>query len=559
MGARPRWQWVAAGLLLVPAALLLTFAFYMPVGAVILGGLRAPGEGGGGAGHVLELLTDPYIRRLIRFTVGQATLSGLLSVAIGVPIAYVLSQRAFPGKSLISSLTMIPFVMPSVAVALGFLLMFGINGWFNDLIDAVFGRRVQVLHSLWAILLAHAFYNAPLVGRLTQAAWERLDPALAESAQMLGASRFAVWKDVTLPAILPGVISGGLLAFIYSLMSFPIILTLGGARFSTLEVEIFTQIRILLDYETGAALATVQAAISLILAYVFLKAEAWKPPVTSAVGGRRTIPLLRRTWSDLWLWLFLVGCAILFVGPVAGVVLDGMREPGGGFSLAVFRRIFSGEYSNHLGGPMFQSIGNSIRFALAAATISLFAGATLVYGTVRVAKRRIAILESATLAPIVVSSVVLAYGMLISVRRPPLSLLSPDWRIPVVHAVLALPFVVRAFRPVLQSVDVRLIEGARTLGASRWRAFIDIELPMAATGLLVAFALAFGLSVSEMTTTLILARPEQVTMPVSVYRLLAARDFHAASGMAVVLMTVTAGLFLLSESIAAKLRRQLEA
>src|SRR5690606_10304243 len=107
-----------------------------------------------------------------------------------------------------------------------------------------------------------------------------------------------------------------------------------------------------------------------------------------------------------------------------------------------------------------------------------------------------------------------------------------------------------------EGVDARLIEAARTLGAGRWRAFVDVELPMAVTGLLVAFALCFGLSVSETTATLMLARPEQVTMPVSVYRFLAARDFPSASAMAVLLMAVTGGVFLLGELLAALLRRQ---
>jgi len=79
---------------------------------------------------------------------------------------------------------------------------------------------------------------------------------------------------------------------------------------------------------------------------------------------------------------------------------------------------------------------------------------------------------------------------------------------------------------------------------------------MAATGLLVAFALSFGLSVSETTATLMLARPDQVTMPVSVYRFLAARDFRSASAMAVLLMAVTGGVFWLAEMLAAWLRRR---
>src|SRR5690606_34464141 len=190
-----------------------------------------------------------------------------------------------------------------------------------------------------------------------------------------------------------------------------------------------------------------------------------------------------------------------------------------------------------------------------AALIALAAGASFVYATVRFIRRRLPLLETLSLAPVAVSSVALAYGVSVAFRGP-LQFVPQELRIPLVHAVLAFPFVVRAFRPVLEGVDARLVEAARTLGAGRWRAFVDIELPMAMTGLLVAFALSFGLSVSETTATLMLARPDQVTMPVSVYRFLAARDFQSASAMAVLLMAVTGGVFLLAETFSGWLRRR---
>src|SRR5690606_21089170 len=135
-------------------------------------------------------------------------------------------------------------------------------------------------------------------------AWERLDPALEESARTLGAAPFAVWRDVTLPAIAPGVLSGTVLAFIYCFMSFPIVLSLGGARFSTLEVEIFTSMRVLLDFETAAALAAIQAAVSLVFAYVFLRLEGRAPALFASTRARRPRPLGGKA-GDAWIWVLL--------------------------------------------------------------------------------------------------------------------------------------------------------------------------------------------------------------------------------------------------------------
>ncbi len=337
-------------------------------------------------------------------------------------------------------------------------------------------------------------------------------------------------------------------------MSFPIVLSLGGARFSTLEVEIFTLMRVLFDYEMAAALAAVQAGVSLLFAYAFLRLEGPAPHLFASARGRRTTPLGGR-WQDAWLWVLLAVLTVFFVGPMASVVLDSVRGADGAVSLQAYERIVKAGHDFHLGGPPLRSIQNSLRFAATAALIALAAGASFVYAAVRFIGRRLPLLETLSLAPMAVSSVALAYGISVAFRGP-LQFVPQDLRIPLVHAVLAFPFVVRAFRPVLQGVDARLIEAARTLGAGRWRAFVDVELPLATTGLFVAFALSFGLSVSETTATLMLARPDQVTMPVSVYRFLAARDFQSASAMAVLLMAVTGGVFLLAELFSGWLRRR---
>lgn len=545
--------------LLLPATVLLMFIFYMPVGTVLLEGFRSPVVSGPAfsLSRLTQLITDPYILRLIRFTSWQALLSALLSTAIGLPLAYLLANRSFRGKSFLSSFMMVPFFMPAVTVALGFLLMFGTNGWFNGILHSAFGVKIRILHTIWAIVIAHAFYNGPLVARMTQGTWERLDPALEESARTLGAGRFAVWRDVTLPAIFPGLLSGGLLAFIYSFMSFPIVLSLGGSRFSTVEVEIYTLIRVLLDYEMGAALAGIQAGLSLVFAYFFLKVEGRVPYMFASTRGRRLTPLFSRSLKDWWVWIFVFVTGILFIGPIASIIVDSVTNPSGDFSFLSYARIFTADHNFHLGGPPVRSIQNSVKFGLTAAFIALAAGVTFSYGIVRFLRRPIPFMETLTLAPIVVSSVALAYGILIAFRKAPLNVLSADLAIPMVHAVLAFPFVVRAFRPVLQSVDTKLIEAARTLGATRWRAFVDVELPMTMTGLLIAFAISFGLSVSEMTATLMLSRPDQVTMPVSVYRFLASRDFQSAAAMAVILMAVTGGVFLLTEMSAGYMRRRI--
>lgn len=545
-------------LIALPAVLFLLAFFFLPVGTVLLEGFRSPAAGGSlTLERILELAGDPYVRHLVTFTTRQAFLSSLLSVLIGAPLAYILANRTFRGRRVLSALTMVPFVMPSITVALGFLLMFGVNGWLNQVLDGLFGIRIGLLHTLWAIILAHAFYNAPVVARTTQAAWERIDPALEESARSLGAKPFAVWRDVTLPGILPGVLGGGVLAFVYSFLSFPIVLALGGARFSTLEVEIFTQVRVLLDYETGAALAAIQAGISLFFSYVFLRIEGRNAVSASSGRPRPLQPLFGKGLGSIVSVMFLALAGLLFFGPVASIFVDALKSPQSGrFSFDAFNQVLSAGHAAHVGEAPVNTIFNSLKFGVSAAVLAVLLGTSFTYALVRGLKRRRPLLETMTLAPLAVSSVAFAFGALLVFRQPPLDGIPIQWRIPLIHAVLAFPFVVRAFRPVVESVDLRWVEAARTLGAGRFRTMIDVEAPLLATGFLVAFAFAFGLSASEMSATMMLYRPGMATMPISVYRFLAAREFQAAGAMAVILIGVTAGTYLLAEALVAFMRRE---
>lgn len=565
---RRRGRWSAWLLAAAPALFLASF-FYLPIIEVLSRGFRAPG-GGFSLAVVNELLADPYILRLIRFTSSQALASSALSVLLGVPLAYLLARREFPGRRMVAALTMLPFVLPSITVALGFLLTYGSNGWFTQALRWVLGFEPRILHTLWAILLAHAFYNAPVVARVVQAAWEQVDPRLEESARSLGATPWGVFRDVTLPAILPAIAGGAALAFIYSFMSFPIVLALGGARYSTLEVEIYTQVHVLWDYETGAALAAIQAALSLTFVYVLLKLQGNAADIPgssrgpAAAAGQTDLGRIARGLRGARLRVgagalvtasLLAAAALFFAGPIVATVWHSFQAPGGGLSLQGYARILSAQHSAMVGSSPLSAIANSLRFGALAGSLALLLGLAFCYSALRLRLLRRAWAETLALAPIVVSSVALGFGALLAFRRAPWDAIPPDWRVILIHAVLAFPFVVRTVRPVLANLDRGLSDAARTLGARPLQAFYTVELPLIAVGIFVALALAFGISVSEMSATMMLARPGLITMPVSVYRFLSSRDFQAASAMAVVLIVVTGGAFVVIEGISRAIGR----
>jgi thiamine transport system permease protein len=554
-------RWGGEQLLLALPVLFLVVFFYGPIANLLREGLTK--DGAFSLEFLWTVLTDDYFRYVILFTLWQALLSTLASIALGLLLAFILTHYDFPLKRVARALTIVPFVLPAITVALGFALLFGRNGYLNQLLMHLFGLSeppLPIMYSLTGIVLAHAFYNAPIITRTVHAAWERLDPRYEESARALGASRFFVFKDITLPMILPGLLSGAALVFIFCFLSFPIVLSVGGGRFSTIEVEIYTRVVTRLDpqfvnYKIGAALALVGLVLSLAVTYLYLRLQGSLARQTEQLRPRPTAPLfagvrdlLRPT--KLLVWLYVLISVILFVGPVAAIVVDSLREEtveGARWTLRWYSYIFTPNYEALVGDSPLRAIVNSLIFGLGATAIAVPLGLIFAYVIARLhwAGRRL--FDTLLMAPLATSSIVLAFALLRAFNAPPLRLVGTATAVIIAHAVIIFPFIVRALVPILESLDVRLTEMARSLGASRWRVLRDIELPLVATGLIAGAVLAFALSLGEMSATLMLARPGLSTMPVAVYRFLSQHSLGAPSAMSVVMIAVSAIAFILLE------------
>ncbi|NGM67693.1 iron ABC transporter permease [Natronolimnobius sp. AArcel1] len=492
------------------------------------------------------------------FTTYQAVLSTLLSVVLGVPAAYLLARYEFRGRRTLRALTILPFVLPSIMVAIGFVATFGQNGTFNSALAAVGLGPVSLVPSLEVILLAHAFYNAPLVARVTTAAWESVDASAIETARSLGASPFRAFRDVVAPQLYPAVLMGGALTFVFTFGTFPIVLALGGFQLATVEVFVYRQIQDL-NYAEAAALAIIELLISLGVLYGYLRYEA-----THVVRSRGIRPLPRRSLSPpslsirelaprFGLAVYGVVALFVFVSPVVSLLYASVTG-GGGFTLEHYRFLLERqETAASFQVRPWDAVRNSLLFAFGALAIALPMGVVVSVLTTRRYRGR-KIVDAVLMAPLAVSGIIVGIGLL---RGPVFGFEIGSWRISVAgavaivaaHAVSCYPFVVRTVAPGLESVDRSLIESARALGASRARALIDIELPLVWPGVVAGAAFAFAISMGEFSSTIILATgTDQYTMPIAIERFIG-RRLGPATAMGVVLLVVTSISFIVIDRL----------
>jgi thiamine transport system permease protein len=544
-------------LLAVPFAFLALF-FYHPLISMLAGGLTDSG-GRFSLVRVSSLLRDPYYLRIIGFTFEQALLSTLLSLALGLPGAYLLARYEFPGKRLVRALTTVPFVLPSIILVLGFVRFFGNNGILNRLLMRLFQLReppLRVLYSFWAILLAHAFYNFPVAMRIISALWARLPPSLEEAARSLGAHGSRLFLRVTLPQLAPGILASAALIFIFCFLSFAVVLVLGGGpRFTTLEVEIYRLAKINLDLPAASALALVGALLSLLALSVYLRLQA-KAGFTEELevepAGRRLSELLRRPGGFLAL-VYLAFLMLVVAAPILTVVGYSMQGrsgwSAGGFSLAWYRRLLDP------GQVYLRAIRNSLGFAVLTVALAVPLGTVLAYLGARRRLPGSSTLEAVLMLPMGVSSIILGLGYLRAFQALPwlgaaVGPFSPSrgWlAVVMAHTVIAYPFVIRAVSSVLRKIQPSLPEAARSLGASSRQLFFRLELPLLKSSLLTGAAFAFGISIGEINATLMLATPELATMPIAIYRLIGSYNFVGASAMGTLLMLLCFLAFLAIE------------
>jgi len=534
-------------LLLFPPAVLLLFFFYLPLANLLGEGIWL--EGNISPQPLLDLLSDPYYWDVIRFTTTQAIYSTLLSLVIGLTGAWILSRYQFRGRELLRSLTAVPFVLPAITVVSGFLVFFGNNGFLNRILMNLFSLDnppLRILYSLRGIVLAHAFYNAPIVTRMVEARWSDIDPSYEESAAIAGAGRWTIFQKILLPLLTPGLAASSALVFIFCFLSFPIVLTLGGAQFATIEVEIYTLVQTLGEYRLGAALALVEIFFSLTFTYLYLRLESRFSVEMLSEGGREREKLFRNGFDRGKLFVFFSAClgAILFLGPLFGVIYHSFSRAGT-FTLQWYEQIFSTGYEALIGAAPIGAIQNSLLFALSASLLSALIGVPLAYFLARGGLKGSKIFDALAMLPLGVSSVALGFAFLEVFVYGPFSFLPRFTVIVVVHAILAYPFFIRTLVPGLKSLQGELIESAELAGGNRWQIFWRVELPIIRGSLLAGLAFAFAISMGEMSATIMLVRPRVKTVPIAIYELIGARAFGSASALSVLLIVVVGLVFFL--------------
>ncbi|MBW6516465.1 MAG: iron ABC transporter permease [Candidatus Cloacimonetes bacterium] len=512
--------------------------------------------------NFIELIGSYYHRYVIFFTIKQAFISLIFTLLLGIPAAYIFTYYSFPGKNIIRPLFLIPFVLPSIIVALGFILLYGQNGYLNRFLGT-FNFNIRILYRLEAIILAHSFYNFPIVLKFVSDAWQRVNKNYTAAAQTLGANKLRIFFRITLPSLLPSIINASVLVFIYCFMSFGIVLVLGSVRYTTVEVNIYILIYHLIRFPLGMALGSIQLLFSLIFLLLAIKSNQYYIKhlnllnVISNDEGQICLfsfkqvdfkKLLGKLLSILYLLLLIV----VIIGPMIAIVAFGISanlEVVTNFSNKL-RSIF--EYQQIIGSSVATAIINSVILAFSTALFSLILSLIMTHGIICLERnpktsKFSGILEFFTIIPLVVSPVTFTLGYLriihfgdLNVNRL-LLLISA-------HTIITLPFATRIIVQVVRNIPDSQFRAAKSLGANTFKTLFSVVIPQIRRGLFLALSFAFAISLGELGAVMMLGR-NYVTIPMAIYRFIGARRLIPAVNMGILLLLVTFLFFFLIEKL----------
>lgn len=463
----------------------------------------------------------------IKFTLFQATLSAIISVVLAIPVARALARRRFFGRSLLVTLLGAPFLLPVIVAIFGLLAIWGRSGFISQILQSFGADRLNI-YGLSGVLLAHVFFNLPLVTRLLLQGWGRIPVEHFRLSAQLGMTSKDIFLRLELPMLRNIVPGAFLLVFLLCITSFAVALTLGGGpKATTVELAIYQALRFEFDLGKAALLGLVQFVICGVVAFWSLRAA-----VPVAFGGGLSDFVQR--WDS---------SSRLSKGQDA-IVLIAVTGFLGAPLIATVGRGLSG--LTNLPAAIWPAMFNSLIVALFSALLSVLLAlvlATFIDDIKSRRKRISSVVEGVGLLTLAASPFVLGTGLFIIIHpiADPFALALPVTAL--VNAAISLPLALRSLLPALQQnreTYGRLIDSLAMSGWSRFRLTIwpAIRQPLGfSTGL------AAALSMGDLGVITLFAPPDIETLPLVMYRLMGAYRMDDAASVALVLVALTLALF----------------
>ncbi|GAB4350548.1 MAG: thiamine/thiamine pyrophosphate ABC transporter permease [Oricola sp.] len=524
----------AAGAEWAPVVFLVVLAAgaFLPLAAIAL-----PGAGS----DLVRALGDPVVWRSLRFTLVQATLSTVLSLACAIPVAAAFYEfRRFPGRESILRLFALPLALPQIVAVLAIVGLYGEQGYVSRLAESA-GVGFPSIYGLRGILVAHVFFNMPLAVRVVLGGLAAMPDEYDRLSHQLGMGFRARFRHVVWPFMRPALMSAASLIFMLCVTSFTVVLTLGGGpRATTLEVAIYQALTFDFDIARAVLLAAVQVAVT-ALAFAMLAKAGGEVSAGLSVGALRPFAV-RRTMAGRVLAAATVLAGAAFVAlPFAVIVWRGLAaDLAGLFAQGGFQRAFA---TSLVLGALAAVLAVALALMLATGMARAAAGRRF-RGEASRAER---VLGQASSLILVVPPVVIAAGWFVTLRRFVDVYAAAPVMVVTINAAMAVPFAIRLILPAVTGAEERYDRLCLMLGLSGVARLRLVTWPVARRALMLAFAFSLALSLGDLGVIAIFGSQDVQTLPYLILQRMGSYRTQDAAGLALILCVMTMALMFIAD------------
>lgn len=464
-----------------------------------------------------ELMAEQGLGQLLLNTATVVSIATLLAVILGSGFAWLNERTDIGMKSLGNFLPVMPLLVPPIAGAIGWVVLAApragfLNAWARKAVDYLGLEPIQGLFDIFSwsgILFVYVIYLLPHVYLTVAAGLRNLDPSLEEAARICGAGPWSVVMKVTIPAILPAVLSGGILALITGLALFSVPLIIGGqSNIEILSVRIVHLMTASYPPHTGVALLLGLVIVMVIGLFWWIQRRILSAGNFATIGGRGVRAARVRLGIFKWPARIFMIMYLLFASvlPVIGLIIVSL-QPYWSSKISWDKLSFQ-NYTRLFGGHAFarEGLQNSVTLGIIGATVGMLIAAIIAFYIDRNRGRRVAFLVDATTKiPAAVSHLIIGIAFVSALAGAPFYLHGTTTILFLAYIVLYTPQATFTATSALAQVGRQLTEASLISGASQGVTFVRITLPLMIPGLMAGWAMLFVLMAGDITASSMLA------------------------------------------------------
>lgn len=486
-----------------------------------------------------KFFSHNYYLGVLENTLFVAGWTTVLSVVIGVWIAYVLTRYNFKCKRILNMLIILSLMSPPFIGAYSWILLFGRSGWVTTFLESAFNWTVPTIYGKWGIVSVFVCKMFPYVYLFVSSALSNIDSSLEEAAENLGANRWRRLRSITLPVVSPSILAGAVMVFMSAASDFgtPMLI---GENYKVLSTLVYEQY--MSEIGTSSNFASAVSMIVILLCCLLLLGQKWytsrknynmtslRPPAPHKLSLGKRIATIAPV-------ILVVFIALL---PQIVVVVTSFKNCNGpyfveGWSLDSYRVIFT---------RMVRAIKNTYVYSLIAVAVMIIIGSITAYITVRKRSFTTGLVDILMMIPYVIPGAVMGLALIIAFNRAPFYWAGTALIMILCYAIRKIPYTVRSAAGFLQQMELSVEEASINLGVSPLKTFFKVTLPLMLPGVISGAILSWIETINELSSSIMLYTGRTITLSVAIYNEVARNSFGTAAAMASIL-TLSAVIMLI--------------